>query len=189
MKDEINLLPTVAKKTRIRHIYQHRVSRIYMMVVIGAVLVLAAYGSVYWVLYRIQKILDSPQVAQSETQVIDTVNKQNEFLRAIEAQVQEREAWLPATSQALSRAPTGITVTTVELKKITRNVVDPSGQLTIQYALALGGQARSRAAVVEYERALQGLPWIDRVEAPLQNLANGDNISFSFTLFRKEAQL
>ncbi|MEK7557095.1 MAG: PilN domain-containing protein, partial [Patescibacteria group bacterium] len=54
--------------------------------------------------------------------------------------------------------------------------------------LTVRGVSNSRTAVLDMERALKALPWVERVDAPLQNFAAGGKGEFSFTLRRKVDQ-
>ncbi|MEX1112141.1 MAG: hypothetical protein WEC84_01650 [Candidatus Andersenbacteria bacterium] len=184
MKPEINLLPPGAKTGRVKRIYQRRGMRVYAVVVSGLLLVVAAYGSLWWVFERMSVVLEQPQAVQNGAETIDQVSQENTFLRAVQQENASGEIWLPLVAEALGKAPTGIKVTSIELKRIVLPTVDAEGRQMVQRALALGGSADSRTAVVDYERALQNLEWVETVEAPLRNLANGEAISFSFTLFK-----
>ncbi len=54
--------------------------------------------------------------------------------------------------------------------------------------VSIGGEAESRAALVAFQKALQGLKVFDTVELPVGNLAKDREISFSLSATRQPKQ-
>lgn len=188
MKSEINLLPPAAAKMRIKRLYTKRVARMYLAIMLGMALVLASYGAVYGVLAFELKELEDGDVLSADVEIQEQVSETNLLLRTVHEEAGTQVKWLPLVAEALQLAPSDIEVTAIELNRITIPSVDGIAPPTVRRSLSLQGASESRTAVVEYERALQALPWVGNVEAPLQNLANGGSITFSFTLFPSEEE-
>jgi len=172
MKEEINLLSPPVKTEREARILGVRVRYVWRRgtaVLIAAVLVM---GSSY-ALFRLNTHLFAVSLLNSE--VRDSALQQkasltNEFLDRFQGVIASDRPWSPAVTDALSALPADIRITTLTGRES-------------DHALIIQGTAGSRSSVIEYQRRLQGLPWAERVEAPLNNFATDGSGSFTFTIF------
>jgi hypothetical protein len=188
MKDQINLLPPTILRARRRRLYFGRANRLYWLGMLSLLMVGLTYGSVYWALnmqnYQLARHLDS---LAGNGRIGPSVQPINELLRAIEGTVDSQLLWTEVVDDVLVSAPAEVTIIGIDLKESAVSGESRGDRLPAAAragALVITGQTGSRAAVVEYERRLQALPWVARVDAPLQNLAGGASPTFSFTVFR-----
>jgi Tfp pilus assembly protein PilN len=174
MKEDINLLPPAVKKKRVRRLYVRRIRRLYWVLCVGLIMIGMSYGSVYFMLQQQMNVLYEEVATneQDDREAERQVRTINTVLREIYQRAQEQQQWSGLADDVLRLVPHDATVATMSLRH------DPKPGILVT------GRAGSRSAVIEYERRLKELPWVEEVEAPLQNLASGTNIAFSFTLFR-----
>ena len=172
MKDEINLLAPEAVKARMRRLYHREFNRLYWVLLVVAMIVLASYGSVYWVmqlsLTAVQ--VDIEPVAKEDVDAEKRIQEVNTVIRSINERVSTRGAWMPLVLDVISVMPAELSIASLSVK-------DSPVSLTVT------GRSTSRPSIIAFEHALDALPWIDHVESPLQNFAGSSDASFTFTLF------
>lgn len=190
MKEEINLLPPAAAHERMRAMYNRRVVRLYNTVFVGLLLVLTSYASVYGQSYYARQQLSiSSGVAGADDEVVQQIADANLLLRVVGEEVKKKTHWLPFLAEVLGEMPAEMRVESIELDRFAAPNPTGSDIPVIKRSLVLKGTSATRTAVVEFERTLEDLTWVESVEAPLQNLANGNNISYQFTIFPKQEEL
>lgn len=174
MKEEINLMPPIALRARLRRLYVERLRSLYTALVVALLLVGAGYGGAFGVFYftnqNLAAVLQTNSGVSADTD--SHIRQINASLAFIRDRLEQRPAWTPQVVSALTAAPNGVMVTSFE--------VNSSAQ-----TLAIVGKADSQSAIVDYEKKLRRLPWADSVEAPLQNFATGPDVVFHFTIKRK----
>lgn len=175
LKEEINLLAPEVKESRRRGLYARRGRRLFWVALVSLGFLYVAYAGAWWILAQHRQTLAKATIRVEGNGAIKTeVRDLNELLRSIHDHFQSYPAWSPLVEEALRATPATIRLTAVSLK-------EELG--ATQPALVLKGTATSRAAIIEYEQKLRGLQSVAALEAPLQNLASGDTISFSFTMY------
>lgn len=189
MKEEINLLPPGELRARVRRLYSQRISALGWAIAIGLGMMTATYGSVYgieYVLYRdIQRELRTADGNTAELK--SQIQQANSLLAAISSATATQVLWTETVDDVLAAAPSDIVVVSLGVKESAVGVSGAAGtqsQVTPAGALVINGRSSSRTAIVEYERRLQQLSFVKKVEAPLQNLAGGAANTFSFTVYQ-----
>lgn len=179
-KAEINLLPPRVLMERVRRIYLQRAGRLYGVLVVGIVLLLLVYGGIGWMLWSLNGELEGKTTTfNQDTKVVqDQVRTVNTLLTALGRYTDQNVPWMSQVHEALLIVPEGVMVREVELKESPT----PGGEK--RKYIEISGESSSRSAVVEYEKALVDLWWVEKVESPLKNLASGTTVSFSFSLER-----
>lgn len=131
-------------------------------------------GVIFWFTWQHQQELTRVSMAQEKdgSNVAQEVEGVNELLGVINQWVVAHPTWSPALEDVLKTVPATARLTIVALQVETQGLV-------------VKGVADSRTAVLEMQRQLEGLAWVARVEAPLQNFASDASGEFSFTLFRR----
>lgn len=174
MKEQVNLLPPAAKLERARRLYRKRLLFFSRRVVVAFGMLWVVMGGVYWFLWWQGRMLTAREAAEvgSGGEVFGEVARVNELMDVIERHVDRHPTWSPLLDDVVRVLPVEARLTVIAL-------VPETGGLVVR------GVSPSRAAVLEMQRQLEALPWVERVEAPLQNFAVGSKGEFSFTLFRK----
>lgn len=187
MKNEINLLPPAVTKARTRRLFSRQFNRLYRTILLCLVIVGATYAGVWWVTWQSLSEVENGVGATSRSSqnraAEQEVRKVNELLKAVQQRTAGYESWTARVSEALSVASSEISITTISLRSASGAA--PGSPKT----LVVTGTALSRSAVVAYEQALRSLSWVERVEAPLQNLASGSVVTFSFTIYGQAPSL
>ena len=180
MKDEINLLPPETQKERVRWLYNRRFNRLYTVTIVGVLIIAGTYGGLYWFYQQSLNSLNSEiESAQTQDESVELeVREANRLLTGISERT-EVESWTPLIDDLLAQVPAGVSITGIELRPANSRVANA------QENGMLSGASQLRSSVVEYERALRTLSWVENVDAPLQNLASGPQVRFSFTITRK----
>lgn len=168
MKGEINLLPRNMQRGRLRRFYLARMRWLVRAALV--IVVLLGVGEVGILLFYYSLARGAAYEARplAGRDVQQTVREHNGLLAAIEARVRDQVVWSERLKEVLARVTQPVTVHEL--------AADAAGTLTVQ------GRAPASAAVVELQQALEHLPWVARVEAPLTNFAVGPEATFSLTL-------
>lgn len=180
MKDEINLLPSAASKERTLWLYNKRFNRMYTVAIVGVVVIAGTYGGLFWFYQQSLSSLNSE--IQSVNTQDESIEKEVRDINRLLGGITERtmkESWTPRIDDLLVQVPSDISVSDIELRT-PQSLVEGTAD-----KLVLTGQSQSRSSIVEYERQLRALPWVEDIDAPLQNLASGPQVQFSFTILRK----
>lgn len=173
MKREINLLPPAFQLQR-RHIEYVRgargLLRHVMAGVVGiGVIVAAIYGTLR--LIATDLTMGAPDTTQAINETGAKIIETNELLAAIESKQTASVLWTESVREILPNMPAELTLTQISVDE--------------KQNLSLTGVARSRDSVVEFEQILYELPWVQRVDAPLQNFATGGTAKFFLVVTRK----
>lgn len=174
MEREINLLPPTIIAARSLRIYLGRLGSLMRFIVFLAVVVLAATGLTYLVVWRTQHLVDSNIEAKNEHQeaIVAQVQKVNAQLAALEAWQKEHTVWTPYLPEILRSLPDGIGLSYIG--------VDSKKQ-----SLELRGSFKRREDLVALQRRLEKLSWVERVESPLSNFQTGSDARFILLVWRK----
>jgi hypothetical protein len=177
MKEEINLLPPEAKTFRNQRLYLAGAGRIIRRV--GGLLIL--FGMVMLLINGAQRFFHQ-QLSQTRIQEErlgespETAARQiNRLLGVIHEHSDTHQPVSPHLVSVMKVLPAGTQLTRVTWQINT-------------HAMIVEGVAGTRAEVVDLQKRLEGLSWVERVDAPLRNLASGRGGEFSFTLQRKKTQ-
>ncbi len=173
MKEDINLLPPPAIRIHVRRLYSKRLQHICTALIIALLIVVAAEGSSLFVLNQTSARLQAAQAQDSLTTTLaDDLQKYNEIVREITKQKNGTMPWSHQTESVLAAVPSGLSVTHLDADMA-------ANTLTIKAI------ASSRDASLIYKQALETLPWIEHIDAPLQNFALADKNEITFTITRK----
>jgi Tfp pilus assembly protein PilN len=175
MKEDINLLPEAVKWKRLRRLYFQRLGkflRLIIFVLIVAVGALMALGAVEYTLGAgVDRELEQRRDDGDETRrQIQEINKFAQAFRAETKQLVPRTEQLEELLKIMPRE--------IKLKALSSNKEEE--------LFVVQGAAAESAALIALERRLEELPWVEKVEAPLQNFATEERGEFLFTLHVKE---
>lgn len=175
MKYEINLLPPGARTGRLQTIHDRREATFFWTIVVSGGIVLLSYGAIWWSLHSLQGSIADQLLSQNKdrTSVMERTKEVNKELGLLDARVGSYTLWTSRISDVLGVLPGGILVSRIEL------VEKPE-------TLVVTGKASQGSEVVEYQAALEKLPWVDHVVAPLQNFARSPEATVTFTIFHKK---
>lgn len=178
MKDEINLLPPSALAERKDSMRARRERALIVAVASACGIVLLTYGAIWWALYSLQASFTDQIVLQNKdrTAIIDRSREINREAALLDSKTSSVTRWTSRIPDVLSSVPNGILISRLEL------VGDPE-------TLVVTGTASEGSAVVVYQSALEKLPWVDRVVAPLQNFARSPEATVTFTIFHTKEGL
>ncbi len=174
VKEEINLLPPAVLKARVQAVYGRHVSGLLGSIVISLLVVGLALGAAVVAQRQITgntilPVADNPSVTHDNQQQMQRVN---DMIALAQHSYQDRVAWMPLVGQAVRQIPEGISMAVITIN---------AGQ----HILRLQGTSQVRSNVVVLENTLRALPWVQSLDAPLQNFAASPSTSFSFTLHYK----
>lgn len=175
MEKEINLLPELIQRRRTRRLYLSRfgrfLNRIYLLLLVLIVVLVA----ILTVVESIKKSVVSGGVRLTSfhSDVADEVRYVNQVLWQFEERRAGYMTWSSQVMDVLIVAPEAVRLTGLEVSE------------TKPMVLSISGVASSRSAMVAYQRKLEGLDWVEQVEAPLQNFALEPESDFSFSLRRR----
>lgn len=175
MKEEINLLPPAVKSERWRRLIGRRLSRLYWWLMLVTAAVALALGVADGVLGQINQRLQMMARPPAENSVSAVVRSVNQLVLAMQQRVAGHQPWGLFIVVVLKQVPPEVTIRQLQVKAGTEQLV-------------LEGTTTNRGAVATLEQRLRSLEAVEKVEAPLQNLALGREGVFSFTLQRKREQ-
>lgn len=169
MLREINLLPHDLQQRRNRRLYLVRGGRLLRRLSVVLVIILAAQLVIQLFFSSLkQEFANTALVVASDSAVADQVTHINQLLTEFDQQVQQHVVWTDRVRDVLTQ-PQPVTVLGLAVPED-------------QSVLEVRGVALSRSGVVELQQALQRLPWVESVEAPLQNFTVGREAQFSLRL-------
>lgn len=174
MKDEINLLPPSTQLLRRRRLYLLRTGQIFRRIEIVVVLLAVVLG-ISWFFLRSHGASVAEKIDQTsldEQKVIKDVQTTTELVTTVHRHLETYPAWMPLVKSALEIMPADVKVTTLTIHDQNRT-------------LAIQGIFTEREAVSRFQDDVRGLPWVEKVEAPLSNFATGTETGFSLTITRK----
>lgn len=140
----------------------------------GCFLIGLSISSVYALLWQTEqrsRIEGDAEQTQGE-KLVEDVRKVNQLVGTVQQRIDAHQPWSPALEEVLAKVPAEVLI-----KRIT---IDSQVQ-----TLKIEGISDLRTAVVTLQQRLEGLPWVESIEAPLRNFATGPQGQFSFTLTRK----
>lgn len=176
MKEEINLLPPQARQARRerlgREAWLYLARRLVLVWLSLAATLVGSYLFLRQQGLELERML-SAQASENGGQA-DRVKQVNELMGATVRWVEEHPSWSSFLDDVVIVTPAATRLEVIALQAEGKS-------------LFIKGVTSSRTAVVDMQRSLETLPWVETVEAPLQNFAAGDRSEFSFTLHRKEA--
>lgn len=174
MKEQINLLPPLAKHERLGRLYRQRLAYLGRRALIGFMIVWVVMAGIFWWVRQRQRELEA--LARTQTrdggEVFREVARVNELMSVINQRVGQHPDVTPLLDDIVRTLPPGARLTVLALQANTGGLV-------------VRGTSPSRGGVLDMQRQLEALPGVERVEAPLQNFAVDSSGEFSFTLFRK----
>lgn len=178
MKEEINLMSPEGKRARLRFLMRKRLTYLGRRAALIWVLLWVVLGSVFWLTRERQRVVAAQLSRQTETDlgIAAEAADVNELMGAVVRWVDEHPAWTPLLAEVVQATPDEVRLEVIAVQPAAAGVL-------------VKGVSASRAAVVEMQQRLERLPWVEKVEAPLQNFAAGPQSEFSFTVFRKNSQL
>lgn len=173
MKEQINLLPAPIQRARLRNLYGLRVRHVLGAIIIALAIVLATQLVSLTVLKAIYKDVGGEigTLSDQEKNMEEHTKEANDLLRELDLRISNYELWSPQVESVLKLVSPNLRIVSMSVD---------SGKP----ALEIKATSASRAAGVDFQKALEGLPWVESVEAPLQNFASSSSGAFTFTLFR-----
>lgn len=171
---EINLMPREVTERRLRRLYLARISRMLNRLYPLLVLLLAAEFIIYFSLVSVRDdiMLSEASGLRNSQDIVESVEQINELLLEAGKRTSVYDAWTPQLQEVLSVLPN-------EMKLSTIGVIEKDDSLIIE------GESSLRSAVVAFQKELEALSWVKRVESPLQNFALDPEAGFSFSVYRK----
>lgn len=171
---EINLMPREVVERRLRRLYLARIRRMLNRLCLLLVLLLVAEFVIYFslVLVRDDVMFFEANESQNSQDVVESVEQINELLLEVEKRTSVYDAWTPQLQEVFSVLPN-------EMKLNTISVIEKDGSLIIE------GESSLRSAAVAFQKELEALPWVERIESPLQNFALDPEAGFSLSVYRK----
>lgn len=175
MKYEINLLPPDAISARMEKIQVRRETTLVMASLASCLIILFAYGAMWWSLRILQQSFTDQIVLQNKdrTTIAERTKEVNREISLLDSRIASYTLWTPHIPDVVLAAPKGITISRLELVEETETLV-------------VTGTASQGSEVVAYQAALEQLPWVDHVVAPLQNFARAPQAFVTFTIFHKK---
>lgn len=167
MNCQLNLLPPLKKKV-ITNIYLILYFKVLIEILLGYSLFIAS--TLFLVSYLIDQNLEN---FQAQTASIDKeyqkINIQiigiNQKLNNIEYVQKTQTHWSQKFESLFSVNPWGVTLSGLDWRK-TENI------------LAIQGRAKTREDFLKYRKALEGMPFIKKLEVPVSTLTIKENIDF-----------
>lgn len=174
MKKEINLLAPEAREKRTILLKQHKMEGVLSVCVATCMVILVAYGVIWQSNRIVVDSLDTRLLEQGKVRAVieQDIAKINTIIHAMDKRVTTNRRWAVRIPEILEKVPTGIKVMKLELQEK-------------QSSLVITGKAINGDVVVQYQHALSELPWVDHVDAPLQNFARSPDAVVTFTIIRK----
>lgn len=173
MIHEINLLPPAVSAARAHRIYLGRSGRLLRSMIFLAGLMLLLLGGVYLVVWRTNMLVEADLGHEDERTLalLRDVGIVNAQMEAVAAWRDEHEAWTPLIPKLLAAMPTGILLTSL-------------GVEAERPVLKIEGTFSQRETLVTFQRRLEGLEWVAKVESPLSNFETGNAAQFILLVFR-----
>lgn len=171
-KEEVNLLPPPARRARVLWLYRKRFASINHRIIISILLIYAALGIVFAVTWQSKQEMGQvvdPGAEESQN-LQDEVKATNRLITAFHQEFTRHQDWTSLVEGLVQVMPPQIELMALEVKEETQ-------------ALEIRAVATSRTAVLDFQRIAEGLPGIERVEAPLKNFAVGVDGEFSLVLY------
>ncbi len=174
MKDEINLMPKQFVLRRERRLYVLRFSRLINRVFPLLILLIIAQVIILMFLSGLYGGLEETNRGQRENgySVVAEVNNVNVFLREFKEVKESYLVWSPLIEDVLSVIPDGISLLSLEAEEETGDII-------------IRGASTSREGVVSFQKSLEKISWVMKVDSPLQNFALEANKEFTFTISRR----
>lgn len=178
MKREINLVSPQARNERLELITLRRERAIAAGIFLAFGIVAASYGAIWWTFYSLEQSLSDQIVLQSQDQseLEAGIRSLNREIGLVDSKIAGYTLWTERIAEVIAVVPDGITLLQFAL------VENPE-------TLVVTGNASDGSEVVAYQDALEQLPWVDRVIAPLQNFARFPSATVTFTIFQKSEEL
>lgn len=177
MKTEINLLSPDAKDHRMSMVVHRRINAIMDALLVCCILIVCSYGAAFLVLFSINASLQRNVITDNAgyTEVKQRIQDINAIVAVIDDRISQETLWSPLVADIVNTAPPALSITKLELSDTTRT-------------FSIVGKTALGSAVVQYQRALEKLSWVDHVVAPLQNFALTPDSAVTFTIFRKQKE-
>ncbi len=175
MKYEINLLPTQALVERQDNLKKRRERSLFFAALVACCIVLLSYGAIWWGLRSLQVSVADQIVSQNKdrTAITEQITQVNGEVGELNSRIASYTLWTSHIPDVLLAVPQGVLISRMEL------VED-------QETLVITGTASHGSEAVAYQSALEKLPWVERVVAPLQNFARAPQATITFTIFHKK---
>ncbi|MEK7499455.1 MAG: hypothetical protein AAB649_02520 [Patescibacteria group bacterium] len=175
MKYEINLLPPRALLARMEKIKKRRVEIMFFAFFVSCFIVFISYGAIWWSLLLLQGTVPDEILLRSKDRVTirDESVSLNKEIALLDTRVASYTLWTSHIPDVVLAAPNGILISRLELVEETESLV-------------VTGTAARGSEVVAYQAALENLPWVDTVVAPLQNFARAPEAKVTFKITHKK---
>ncbi len=166
MKDEINLLPPRAVVTRRKLVVTRRLAKLMRRVLMGeavlAVMIIIGLNANQTLGKIVAQQFSESSSKQSELQT--EVKQFNALIRDVNKWRSKYSAWSPMIKEILNALPEGVQINSL--------AAGETGQITVQ------GEFENAEQIVSYQRKLEQISGVARVEAPLSNYSTGSNQQF-----------
>ncbi|MDP3997955.1 MAG: hypothetical protein U1C49_01330 [Candidatus Andersenbacteria bacterium] len=174
MKEDINLLPPQILDRRHKRLLWRDADRLIRLLILSVFVCLLVIFSAYVVVVFTDQTIGEATTHQlsGDDQTEKRLKETNLYLASFESRVEQQQLWLPLAAEALNGLPPEIELTEIGLN-------------SKEGGLVMKGVFQKRESVAAYQRYLEGLSWVEKVEAPLSNFTTGDEVSFKFTIIRK----
>ncbi|MBI4134540.1 MAG: hypothetical protein HY471_00320 [Candidatus Sungbacteria bacterium] len=176
----INLLPEEARRT-VRYLVWRRIAFRFGFIAAGVLVltVVALLPAYFFVALqrgevgRLRDIEEQDPLRPKAEAVARDVARANDAIRTLKATLTEEEPVNQLVSAILEQVPSGIYVKHVEFQRNTRR-------------FSFAGLASHRNDILEFEKQLEKLPFVQEVVSPLSNIIRDANIEFTIQIVIKK---
>lgn len=171
---EINLLPPNVIQVRTGQIYLRQAGRLVRFMIFLSGLLLLLLGGVYIVIWQMQILVSAERAGDHGRQAAITTgaSRVNVQLAALQGWRAANAEWTPLVPQVLGAMPEGVQLTSLSH--------DQEKSL-----LEVKGTFSRREVLVKFQRRLEELAWVEKVESPLSNFQTGRAAQFSLLVNRR----
>ncbi len=154
----------------------HREVALFTATLTSCFIILLVYGAMWWGLHSLQQSFTDQILSQNKDRatIAERTKEVNREIALLDSRIASYTLWTPHIPDVVLAAPKGIQISRLELVEETETLV-------------VTGTASQGSDVVAYQAALEQLPWVDHVVAPLQNFARAPQAIVTFTIFHKKA--
>lgn len=188
-----NLLPDSYKEKILKE-YSHRrlIVSLIMLSLIGIISAIALFPSYVVVQKQLGEAKDrlgQIEAIAEENEInkhINRLREANDLASALEPPSAEVRYYV-VTNSILENKNFGISIESMSFNiQQTSSENEGEGQKGLekkQVRISISGIAENRDALIEFEKSMKGISYIDRVELPVSNFAAQNDINFSMELF------
>jgi len=173
-KGEINLLPAPLRAKRVAKAYLNSVNRLFGRLWVLLLLVVLAEGAIFLVVRSVDNSFsrNNDQALEAGVDVEEMAIVTNKFLDEFNERLNNSILWTDLLDDVFKIMPDSVIL----------QEVSSDGDKS----LVVVGESARRSDMIDFQKKLESLEWVDNVNAPLSNFTVGSDRSFEFKVFIKE---